>query len=124
VFATDLRAENSFEKILLEPPDNRVFIEQVQKRRMTLENLRAAFFFVRHDLRHVTFAIPFTREPLRALQHGGALDPAFQIGALALKNTIKQFLRRIRSIILLDGFQKLVRNLISIGRKKIVRAFR
>src|SRR5437773_11444284 len=61
------RAQYSFEHVLLEPTDDRVLLHQVQDRRMTLQNVRAAVLAIVNELRHVAFAIADVRKPLRAV---------------------------------------------------------
>jgi len=53
------------EKFLLEPAHNGIEFEQIRNRRMTFQNLRPVPFFLRHELRHVTFGIARLGQPLR-----------------------------------------------------------
>ena len=53
--------------VVFEPADNGILFQQIQDRRMAFQNLRAAFFFVGHKLRHVAFLFPLSRQPFRAL---------------------------------------------------------
>src|SRR6476620_4840542 len=60
-FAAHARAQDGFEHVLLEPTNDRVALQQIQDRGMTLNNAGATILFV-DELRHVTFPVTNMRE--------------------------------------------------------------
>ncbi len=68
------RAQYGFEHVLLESTNDRVLLHQVQDRRMTLQNVRAAVFAIVNELRHVAFAIADVRKPFCAVSNGLSLS--------------------------------------------------
>src|SRR5438093_10884409 len=95
--APDARSENALKHVLLEPANDWVFLDQIKNRGMTFQNLRTVFFR-RKKLRHVTFTVAHSGQPLRAFDDVLAFGLYFQCRGALVKHIINEFFRRVRSV--------------------------
>src|SRR6058998_3719908 len=122
-FAAHARAQDGFEQVLLEPPNDRVTLQQIQDRGMTLKNAGAAIFVIA-ELGHVAFPITDMREPLRAFRYHVSLRLGFERRGLLFENAVKELLRRVWSVDFLGRFQQVQSQLMTVGLKEIVASAR
>src|SRR6266480_4520370 len=92
---------------------------------MTFQNVRTgATGFAVNELRHVSFAVADTSQPLRALDGRVAFRLALERLRFSLKHVVEQLLRAVRAVNLADRLQQIERELVALALKQIVAALR
>src|SRR5260370_16487580 len=92
--APDGCSENALKHVLLEPANDWVFLEQIKNRGMTFQNLRTVFFR-RKKLRHLTFTVAHSGQPLRAFNQVLPFGLYFQCPGPLLTTIIKALFLRV-----------------------------
>ena len=87
---------------------------------MALQDLRAAFFLVAHDLRHESLFFALSRKPLRAFRYRIAFRFRLQRRRFPLEDMEENLFRAIGAMDFIDRFQQFEGEIITVAREQIV----